>query len=372
MKSLWVLIVALVFGHDAQAFPNFVTNPYTLYPPGCATLTQWQSAVYGENAVKFFEGRVFLSVAATGDERRAANLAAFRVACADAGRSVIRLEFTIPEDVNPGTYYQTPWVSAEVAPYWNIGMSLLQEPGTWGAGIEPWFHAQVFGGYDDWSGENGYDKTWVFLLDNSGPSAYTYTSGLMSAAQYNDSFRLHIAAGLEDGGNLFIDVPATDASIQANPSLPLNGRLSGVWVVDGAPDQGFVIAVSEIPLDAVPEPYEITETRLVLFLSWYAFDGNGAPMWLVGNADFTIGATHVTIPVMRVSNGELFGSKTADREQVGSATISANSCNDLTFQYDLSAAGLGAGSEHLQRLYAMEVAGYACRDLEARMQTMEP
>jgi hypothetical protein len=367
------LVVALVFGHDLQAFPNFVTNPYTLFPPGCATLPQEQSAAYGDNAVKFFEGRVFLPVAATSNERRAVNLAAFRVACADTGRSIIQLAFSIPQDVYPGTAYQTPRVFAEVGPDWTIGMSLLRESGTWGEGIESWYYPQIFGGYDDWGGETGYDKTWVFLLDNISPSGpYTYTSGLMSTAQYNDSFRLRIGAGLESGEDFFIDVPPTTGLIQANADLPLNGRLSGTWVVDGASDQGFVIAVSELPGNALPEPDEIAETRLVMFLSWYAFDGNGAPMWLAGNADFSIGATQVTIPIIRVSNGELFGGKNADREQVGNATIIANSCNDLTFQYDLSDIDLGAGSERLQRLYSMEVAGYACRDFEARMQTMEP
>jgi hypothetical protein len=372
MKFLCVLVVSFVCVCDLQAFPNFVTNPYSLYPPGCATLPQQQAALYGENAVKFYEGKIFLSTAPSG-ERLPANLAAFRVACADAGRSIIRLAFSIPKGVSPLTFYETPKVFADLSEDWHIGMSLLREPGYWGAGVEPWYYPQVFGGYDDWSGETGYDKTWVFLLDNNSPSGpYTYTSGIMSAAQYNGSFRLRIEAASESGEDFFLNIPATSDSIEANPFIPLNGRLSGIWVVDGAPDQGFVITVSELPANRLPEPDEIADTRLVFFLSWFAFDGAGAPMWLAGNVDFTIGTSQVTIPIIRVINGELFGSKMAEREQVGTATISANNCNDLTFDYDLSAIGLGNGAEHLHRLYSMETAGYACRDLEARMQTMHP
>lgn len=369
MKACFALLVVLVVSANLWAFPNFVENPYALYPPGCATLPEQQAMLYGENSAKFFEGKITLNTS-TGDTAEA-NLAAYRVACAEPNRSLIWLAFSIPDYVSPGTLYETPRVIADLGSDWTIGMSLLGEPGTWGGGIEPWYHAQLFGGYDDWSGETGYDKTWIFLLDNFGPSGpYTYTSGLMSPSQYNGSFKLLIDRKGAGGSakELVLDVPSTASVISANSHIPLNGRLSGTWVVSDVPDQGFVIAISELPADIYPEPDQVADTRLVMFLSWYAYDANGAPMWLVGNSEFTMGATEVNIPIVRVSNGQLFGSKPADREQVGSARIAGNSCNDLTFEYDLGGLGLGSGSEHLQRLFSLEIAGYACRDLEARIQ----
>jgi len=53
---------------------------------------------------------------------------------------------------------------------------------------------------------------------------------------------------------------------------------------------------------------------------------------------------------------------------VGNMTIKGNNCNDLTLQYNLEEIGLGTGSQHLNRLFSLETAGYVCRDLEARME----
>jgi hypothetical protein len=52
---------------------------------------------------------------------------------------------------------------------------------------------------------------------------------------------------------------------------------------------------------------------------------------------------------------------------VGSVTITGNHCNDLGFEYELTAIGLGSGNTHLERPFSLETAGYACRDLEARI-----
>ena len=39
---------------------------------------------------------------------------------------------------------------------------------------------------------------------------------------------------------------------------------------------------------------------------------------------------------------------------------------------DLAAFGLGAGTLQLQRLFALETAGYPCRDYEARLASQLP
>ncbi len=169
----------------------------------------------------------------------------------------------------------------------------------------------------------------------------------------------------------FVTVPSTAMLFSANASMPLSGRLSGTWVDEGASDQGFVLAISEMVPDAIPEPSELLDSRLLMFLSWYTFDADGNMLWLTGNAEFQMGATAVTVPIVRVTNGEFMGSKAADREVVGSATITAVNCNDLAFEYTLDAIGMGSGIGHLQRIYSLETAGYTCRDLEARMETAQ-
>jgi len=62
------------------------------------------------------------------------------------------------------------------------------------------------------------------------------------------------------------------------------------------------------------------------------------------------------------------GEVTADRDVVGTVTLTGNSCNDLGFEYNLTSLGLGSGNKHLQRLFSLETAGYTCRDLEARIE----
>jgi len=105
----------------------------------------------------------------------------------------------------------------------------------------------------------------------------------------------------------------------------------------------------------------------VIFLTKYTFDARGNMLWLTGTAEFEPGASQVTIPVEKVSNGEFRGSQRADREIVGSVTITSNNCNHLGFEFDYSGLGLGQGVRRLQRIFSLETAGYDCRDYEARV-----
>jgi hypothetical protein len=102
-----------------------------------------------------------------------------------------------------------------------------------------------------------------------------------------------------------------------------------------------------------------------MFLSWYTYDTHGGMLWLTGAA--SLYGQLRSLFHEKVTNGEFRGSKTADREVVGSVTITGNSCNDLGLQYDLDKLGLGFGTERLKRLFSLETAGYVCRDLQARI-----
>ena len=91
-------------------------------------------------------------------------------------------------------------------------------------------------------------------------------------------------------------------------------------------------------------------------------------MWLVGNVEFEPGASEVTIPVAIVHDGEFRGSKLAKRHVGGSVTLRSISCNELTFEYDYSALWQGSGSKRMQRLFSLEIAGFDCRDYDARVE----
>ncbi len=56
-----------------------------------------------------------------------------------------------------------------------------------------------------------------------------------------------------------------------------------------------------------------------------------------------------------------------DREVIGSARLVAQDCNSLILEYSLEAIGLGSGTEILQRIFSLEIQGYACRDIQSRI-----
>ena len=369
MKTRFLALLAFIVTGNVHSYSSFVSNPYTPYPPGCATLPDLQSTLHGDNIVRFFEQEIPLDVPSNPVEQVNANVAAYRVACADASRSVIWLEFSIPEDVNGEQFYLTPEVRAVIGESAFYGVSLVREPNGWDVGIRPWEYAQVFGGGGDL--EDGHGLKWVFVLDNaSWFTEYFEPQQALSAAQYNGSFTLEL--NWRDHAGWDIPVPSTASLFASNPRIPLSGRLSGNWVVDGASDQGFVISISElVPGSAPRASSELLGLPLLMFLSWFTFDQNGDQLWLTGAAQFEMGATEVTVPIESVIHGEFLGDKAAERTTIGSVTITGNSCNDLTLDYDLDmygiGTGLGSGTKRLQRLFSLETAGYVCRDLEARM-----
>jgi hypothetical protein len=71
--------------------------------------------------------------------------------------------------------------------------------------------------------------------------------------------------------------------------------------------------------------------------------------------------------MLRVQGGEFMGDKPASREAAGTVRLTANSCNDITFEFDYAQLGMGSGSHRLERLYSLEIAGYDCRDYQARV-----
>jgi hypothetical protein len=177
-----------------------------------------------------------------------------------------------------------------------------------------------------------------------------------------------------------IPVPATRDLLNRNPVLPLKGRLTGIWTEPGVPDQGFLLSFSDIVPPAGTARESTWEPELHAFLSWYTFDTEGRQLWFAGDARFQPGASEVVMPLVEVVHGEFLAepsheSLDADaRRSAGQVRLRASSCNELELGYELTDATLGAGTVPLRRLFALETAGYPCRDYAARLasQSSEP
>lgn len=382
MRTNIVLLAAVLCSFSAQAFQGFIENPYTPYPPGCATLPELQRTLFdhmvvnnsypdGGRPVSVFEQTgseqqtIALVNALNPAEKLDATVEVRRISCADSDRSVLWLVFYIPADTDHTARFWLPEVRADLGGNVYVPMSLSREPNGWGLGTTAHFEIQTFGGVADY--EDGHLKAWFFVLDNLSPlGPYFSVSSLMSPAQYNGAFNLELKAGGDwaDGTYVFEAPP----NMAAYTPVPLSGRLSGNWVADGAADQGFMISISELVPDAVPAPEQLLNSQLLMFLSWFTFDADGDMLWLTGAQRFSVGSRSVSIPIEKVTHGEFLGNKTADREVVGNVSVSSSNCNELNITYDLTNLGLGAGSQTLHRPYSLETAGYTCRDLEARIQ----
>jgi len=343
------MVFLLLPTFQVAAWSNFFENPYSPYPAGCGEAVD-------SHRVKFHDESITLLSTRNGPMPMV--LRVYRQFCTEPGRSQIWLQFPTSNDL-ANEFYFTPSVRIVTGATEILTMSLAREPGSWNEGNGPSAYPAVFG-LNNCEGNAGFCSVqgWSFMLDNSSPlglgSALQY---LMTAEEYNGRFTLELQPG--PGEQVYrIDVPSTAELLDSRPAMPLSGRLSGLWVAEGASDQGFNIAISELAWTS--------DTPLFLFLTWYTFDADGRPLWFSGGVQFAFGASEVAFPLQLITDGEFAGGRAAVRQTAGNATLRVNDCNDLGLDYDLRELGLGAGSTRLQRLFSLELAGYACRDMAAR------
>lgn len=360
-------MLALIAWGPVAADSNFVSNPYLPYPPACVQeMGANPASALAAQRVKFHESEIALYDIQSND-RIPVLFAAYRSPCSEPNRSLIWLEFRlIGNYAGRAVELELPYFVAEPREYHRYRMNPVAEPNGWGA----WGYVEREQTYlvsqpnvlEGHFGDATPARRWLFLLDN-GPDRSADTPGWwsLSPSDYNAAFRMWLNL-------LSIEVPATAELLphQSAAPLPLSGRHSGTWVIEGAADQGFQLSISEQVGRRTDFAPGIPELPLVIFFSQYTFDAQSRPLWLVGNAEFEPGASEVTIPILKVTNGEFRGSMPASREIIGSVTLTSNSCNDVRFDYDYSSIGLGTGSRRLQRLFSLETTGYDCRDYAAR------
>ncbi len=355
----------------AFASPYFFSNPYSPYPPGCVTTPQLQQVLAGDNVVKVWSGAILLAQALAADKLVPVDLAVYRAGCAEPNRSLILLEFSIPEDAPPDKrQFVLPEVVAlgdELLDENNFPMTLASEPNSWGfTGNENQEVIRLIGDFTEGLADASQLR-WVYVLDVPAPpleygdNSVWNSSFAMSAPRYNDLVGLRLDNGT---GSTIINIAPTEQVLDTAPAIELNGRLSGNWVVDGASDQGVMLSFSS----KVGRQVAPVDSPLVVFFSWYTFDAQGEMLWLTGTAEFQPGATEVDIPLVAVSNGRFMSGMKADREEFGQVQLTANNCNDIAFTYILPpSSGLASGGRHLQRVFALEIAGFACRDFDTKL-----
>lgn len=373
LACCWSLIPA------DPADPYYVDQALAPYPPGCVTLPTRQVDLYGDNVVQFWSGRLSLEVVhkVQGDTNLGqVEARMLRVGCAEPNRSVIMMEFRLPfewAEARESQFVLPSFTAEGPGGFHYIPFELKAEPNAWGQTLEQ--QSLTKHALGDYTG--GWDNprlfTWRYVLDMAPAGAYWERM----AEFYNGAFWLQGYSNGNISGPL-IEVPATRSSIERNPALPLNGRLTGTWVEPGATDQGFLLSFSNPVLPAGSSIASLQRPELLVFVSWFTFDAAGGQLWLAGNARFPPGATEVTVPVIQVMSGEFLGPPVESglgvdpRTVMGEIHLKARSCNALELDYDLAALELGAGTLQLQRLFALETAGYPCRDYEARLASQSP
>ena len=376
MNKIASMLLTLLACNTAWGHSNFVSNPWLPYPPSCGRIPEMDSAGrLAPPAINFFDRNVEVWDVQTG-ALLPLRLRAYRSPCSEPNRSMVWLVYTLnAQEAEDGVELTYPTIAAQMeGEDWYRWVNLAAEPNSWGAGsdtdrVATYLAAsqQTRLAHYDPLPENG-KRRWMFLVDSFAPlSEWWPWADAMTPSEYNGPFKLIVMYGSEPT-TLAIDVPATLSLWPTPPeALTLSGRLSGNWVIEGAADQGVMLSISErLPSTGTYEPNS-DDLSMVIFLAHYTFDSAGRMLWLTGSADFEQGAGEISIPMEYVTDGVFRGSQAAHRELVGSVTIRANHCDNLSFQFDYSGIGLGSGQKRLQRLFSLETAGYDCRDYEARV-----
>jgi hypothetical protein len=344
VSSLSFASCLFLFSSGALAFENFQSDITAAYPPGCATLTTIQDPEWSAPVEVLAEGPIMLTDDVDGLTQTSVNIQIIRQGCSEPGRSVLLIGFQNLGESN--SQVPLPNLVAQIGDKL-YELRIANEPNTWiqnhsGNALAP------FPAYNYWfiSAYNVLDA----LADDNFPE------GLFYPSFYNAAFRLLIRDFRNASNEWFIDITAYDDSLRP-VAIPINGRLSGNWVSEGAVFQGLLVTINELP-----------DARTFFYLSWYTFDSDNKNVWLTTNADYQLGDTTLTMPIYKVDNQVFLGdSGSADLIEVGEITVVFISCNELKLTWQLDGLGLGSGMTTFTKLFAAEISGYACMDSEQRI-----
>jgi hypothetical protein len=333
---------------SVQAQQNFLTDPLTPYPPGCATNSEALGNVPGRETEITGATLTFYTIADTvsliPSRPVDIDVSVIRRGCAEADRSLILVDLDFPGNDDGSTEtIPLPTFSAERFGV-EHGLRGVVEPNTWSAT----------------GGTLAEGRTVRLFLDGPGLFEPDFDpDAALTPEEYNGDWSLLIQDDVS--GNAYrVAIPEYRNQLQEDRFV-LNGRLSGIWWVDGIPDQGIFLGFHE----------RANQDSAVVFFSWNTFGPDGENLWFSGTGDYQLGDREVVIDMVWVRDGEFMGTKPAERSSAGSVTVTANGCNDLTLSYDLDFPGLSSGTRRLQRPFSLETQGFACRDRQARLEALD-
>ena len=132
------------------------------------------------------------------------------------------------------------------------------------------------------------------------------------------------------------------ATTQAYASVRLSEAFDGGWFDPATSGRGVLV-------DFIPNA---TRAGGTFFAADFVYDAAGNPLWLtVEQAWSEFQFTSNTVPVFRVASGTWAVPGAATRTQVGTATVTINSCNSINIAYTMTpASGLPNRTQNLQRL----------------------
>lgn len=346
MKKSLSLLALMLSPAALNAQQNFLTDPVTPYPPGCVTNTEAMDLIPGRETV-ITTGRLgFTSwtIEVPSPDLLEVDMTLIRRGCAEPDRSVliVQLEVLDNGDDIPSAI-RMPFFRAD---RFGVDHDIrgVAEPNSWGARSS-----------GEFLGEGQSIRLFLDGPDMAHPDFDPDRA--LTPEEYNGDWVLEIYEPLFSAYR--IDVPEYRDQLRSD-TFVLNGRLSGVWWVPDAPDQGVYLGFHE----------RANRETGVVFFSWNTFGPNGENLWFSGTGDYLMGDDSVEIDMVWATDGEFMGSTPATRNPAGTVTVTANSCNDLTFAYDIDYPGLSAGQRQLVRPYSIETQGYACRDREARLEAL--
>lgn len=378
----WLALSGLLLGTCSYALQAedyyrvdsyFSGNHWSPYPPACVTVPLRQLDLYGDNVALVYDGTIKLEMVNKSSspnpnlDLTTVPLKIFRLACAEEDRSVVLFEFRLPDsrtDVR-AREIEVPDLVGNTA-MGGFPFILNSEPNIHGQSLEHRaLSRRTFGDYTGGWADAGY-FSWRFILD---VSPFGDIWGPWVTDYYNERFSFGLRLSKGPNYSQYISVPSTRSVLARNPQLPLNGRLSGNWIEQGTRDQGFMLSVGTQAPANLPDIHP-ENSELLVFLAWYTFDSNGQMLWLTASASAPQGSTEVDLQFVRVNDGQFLGERRAERAIVGSGRLQARDCNQLELDYDLTELGLGQGSMELSRIFALEIAGYPCRDYQARLESL--